>query len=112
MDVSRNPTFARLAAMWETRAWMLLGTRRCQVGSNEGGSIVDVSRNPTFTRLAAMWETRAWMLLGTRRYQVGSDGGKSIVDASRNPMLPGWNVTPGWQRWKKLDRGCFQEPDC
>ena len=45
------------------------------------------------------------MLPGTRHYRVGSGGGSSIADGSRNPTLP------GWQRWGKLDRGCFSEPD-
>ena len=43
---------------------MLLGTRRCHVGSDGGSG----SR----------------MLLGTRRCQVGSDGGFSIGHAARN----------------------------
>ena len=70
--------------MGQTRSWMRLGTRCYQGGSN------------------GCWPDR--MLLGTRRCQVGSDGGSSIMDASRKPTL-----LPGWQRWGKLNRGCFLE---
>ena len=74
----------KLAAVGKALSWMLLGTRCYQGGSN------------------GYWPDR--MLLGTRRYQVGSDSGSSIMDASRNPTL-----TPGWQRWGKLHRGCLFE---
>ena len=50
------------------------------------------------------------MHLGARRYQVGSDGKSSIMHSSRNPTLPGTTL-PGWQRWGKLDCGCFWELD-
>ena len=86
-----------------TRGIFFLGTRRYQVGSDGGNSIVDASRSPTSQ--AAMRKVRSWMLLRTRHYPVGSDGGNSIVDASRNPTIP------GWQRWGQLDRGCVEEPD-
>ena len=73
----------KLAAMWEARSCMLLELK------------------PDVLKLAAMREARSWMLEGTRNDLVGNDGGSSIVDASRNRTLF------GFQRWGKLDRGCF-----
>ena len=119
-----KPDVTRLAAMHEARSEMLPPNRMLP-GWQRWVKLDRTSfHKPDVTRLAAMHEAR-WQMLPqthvtmlaatdqTRSHKLPQTGYTRLaaMHEARWQMLPPNRMLPGWQRWIKLDRTSFHEPD-